>query len=800
MSAPRPLEPGDLRAACAPDDVPVDGTAEAAPRLTIGQDRALEALALATEIQARGYNVFATGVSGTGKRATLGAWLRERAAGEPSPPDTVYVFNFADPRRPRAFSLPTGSAPAFAADVDALVDGARGRIREAFESESYRTRHRELHDRLDRRRTELLRELEQRAETAGVGLQLTPAGVMTVPIAAGRPLKPDEIEQMPDELRERYEHAVEELKAPVQEAFARIHALEREAAREHQELNREVALFAASALVDETRGRWEDVPGIPEWLDAVREDVIGNLDLFRASEEAAEGTPPALEAFTPQRTLLTRYAVNVLVTREPGAGAPVVFATDPSFLDLFGRAEYETAFGATVTDHRHLQAGAVHRAAGGYLVLDAAELLTKPFVWPRLKDVLRTGETRIENIAAQYLLFPGVALDPEPVPVEVTVVLLGSTQLYDLLHAYDDDTARLFKLRADFTVDLPRDPGGIGAYAELLAGLRDERGLPDFTRDGVAAMVEHGSRLAGHRDRLTTRVRDLGDVATEAGHVARAAGAPAVGREHVAAALAARRRRSSLLEERLRTETLEGTLRVDLDGARPGQVNGLAVSALAGHAFGHPVRITATAGAGDGKVVDVDREVELSGPVHDKGFLILSGFLVARYASQAPLSLRASLVFEQSYGPIEGDSASVAELVALLSALADVPIRQAIAITGSVDQHGRVQAVGGVNEKVEGFFALAREHGLSGEHGVIVPQANVRHLMLDAEVVDAARDGRFHVWPVATIDEALELACGIPAGATGADGGFPEGTLNARAAARLAAFLAAAKAVSGDGA
>ena len=762
-------------------------TAGVEPAARIDQPRVLEALQLAAELDSDGHHVFATGESGTGRRGLIESWLRARAADEPTPEDMVYVCNFREVRRPQFHLLPSGSATAFAADVDRLVTDARGRITEAFESESYRKRHQALHDELDRRRAKVLQALEKQAREAGVALQITPAGVLTLPIVAGRPVDPIELEGLPAPVRERFDAAVDELKRPVQDAFATIHDLEGEAQERHVELNREVADFSIGVLFDGVRERWGDTPGISGWLDELREDAIANLDLLRAdSAQAPPGLP--FERFSPELELRHRYAVNVLVTHAPGSGAPVVIPTDPSFFELFGRTEYETLFGAARTDHRQLRGGAVHLASGGYLILDAAEVLTRPGVWQRLKDVLRTDEARFENLAEQYMLFPGVALDPEPVPVRMTVVLIGSTELYEVLHALDDDVARLFKLRADFDDEMPRDEAGIHAYVALLATLRRDRGLLDFERGAIASLVEHGSRLAEHRDRLSTRVRALGDLATEASHIARSDGARRVGAAHVHAALLAHRRRSDRVERRLRAATLEGTRRIELSGRVSGQVNGLAVSVAGDHAFGHPVRLSATAGPGDGSIVSIDREVELSGPVHDKGFLILSGYLTNRYGAHEPLSLRASLVAEQSYGPIEGDSASAAELFALLSAIADLPLDQAIAVTGSVDQHGRVQAIGGVNEKVEGFFALCRDAGTTGEQGVLVPRANLPHLMLDDEVVRAVRDRRFRIWPMETVDDGLALLTGLDAA-----------TIHDRVAERMSAFTEQARAMAGGG-
>jgi predicted ATP-dependent protease len=767
VPAPPGAAPEDQRRVCAEADVPEPGSVgPEAEGDAFGQLRAREALDVALRMPADGYNVFATGPPGTGKRTMLSDWLHAAAAGRAAPPDLVHLHNFGEPRRPHAVALPPGCARAFAADVTRLVDDARHGLARAFESDSYRARHRALHEDVDRRRAAALSKLEERARAADVAIQITPAGVLTVPVAGGRPLQPDEVQAMPDEVRARFEAALGELKQPIDETFVTMRDLDRELSERHRALGREVANFAIGHLVQAVQARWAHVERLGPWLDALREDAIDNLELLRAGGERAEPQAPApalvagLQEPAGLGRFLSRYAVNVLVEHDPEGGAPVVIATDPSFYDLFGRVEYENAFGAAITDHRHLRAGLLHQTSGGFLVLHAVDLLTKPLAWPRLKDVLRTGRLKIENVAVQYMLFPGATLDPEPADVRVTVVLVGPTELYAALLALDEDLSRLFKLRADFDDEMPRDAAGLRAYAGLLARLGRERGLLAFDRGATAAIVEHGSRMAGHRDRLSTRVRELGDIATEAAQLAAGEQAPAVAAGHVAAALRARRRRSDLVEERIRAETLEGTVPIATSGSVIGQVNGLAVALVGDRPFGHPVRITATAAPGDGQVVDIDREARLSGPVHAKGVLILSGFLAGRYFLDRPMTLRASIVFEQSYGPVEGDSASTAELLALLSAVGGLPVDQGIAVTGAVDQHGAVHAVGGINEKIEGFFELCEAQGLTGRQGVVMPEANLPHLMLDARIVDAVRDGRFRVWPVRTVDAALALITG----------------------------------------
>jgi len=793
-TSPSEADAADLRRRCDPASLGFETTAEVEPSdAPAGQEPAEQALRLAAELDG-GFNAVVTGAPGTGRRAAVLAWLSERARREPAPPDLVYVPNFTDAMRPRALDVPAGRGDQLAHDVETLVADATQRLQEAFESEGFRTRHRELHEDVDRRRRELLERLEARANELGVGLQLTPAGVVMVPIVARRPLTPEEMANMPPEARARFEAAVEELRDPSEEAFAKLRAIEREAAARHRELRRDVALTAVSDLVDQVRERWQASPAVTAWLDEVREDIVANLDAFLPQPEM----PPQVMAIAGRRPDPSeRYAVNVLVRSDPDGGAPVVSPQDTSFAGLFGRIEYETTWGAVTTDHRHLRGGAVHAARGGYLVLDARDVLGTPLAWMRLKELLRSGTIRIENPGAQYTVFPGVTPQPEPVAANVVVVLIATPDLHALMHAADEDVARLFKVHVAFDDEMPRTPEAERGYAALVSRMAADGATPHFDAGAVAALIEHGSRVAGHQERLTTRRRELVEVVREAGHRARSARRDVVTAADVRDALAARHDRSALAERRLRTAILDETIRIDLDGEVVGQVNGLAVRSAGPIAFGHPVRITATAAPGEGHVVDIEREAELSGPLHAKGVLILTGFLAGRYCADSPLALRASVVFEQSYGPVEGDSASAAELIALLSVLSGAPVRQGVAITGSIDQHGRIQAIGGVDEKVEGFFALCRERGLTGDQGVVVPATNLRHAMLAPEVVEAVEAGRFHVWPVRTIDEALAILTGRVAGERGDDGAWAPGSLNEAVQKRLQAMSSAARRSAG---
>jgi predicted ATP-dependent protease len=759
MSAPAPaavpLAPEALCRTADPTGFGFASTAEVEPLSGIvRQPRVDAALDLVCDVDEPGFNLFVTGPPGAATFASLEAELRRRARSRPTPPDRIYVFDFADPARPSCVAVPAGRGPDFARDVDALVQEARRAIDAAFESQSYRERHRAVHEPFEVSRSELLDELREAGRRKGIALEVTPAGVTSAPMTDGKPAAPSDFQRFTLAQQAEYTETVRGLEPVVADAFGRLQQIEREEMREHRQLDREIALFAIGRLVADVKREWAMVAELGKWLDALREDMIDHLELLRAGGAAADGALPGA------RRRATRHAVHVLVTHEPETGAPVVAARDASAYELFGRIDYDTAIGAAVTDHLHIRPGAVHRAAGGYLLLQVEDVLSRPFVWSRLKELLRCGKARIENVGAEYMLFPSASLDPRPVDADLTVVLVGTPRIHMLLLELDADVRSLFKVRADFDDRTPWDDSALADYAAFASRYAHEHGTRHLDPGGVARLAEHGARLAGHRERLTTRFAELGDVIAEADRWAAHDDAELVTATHVDRALSDQRDRADLAEQRRREATLEDTLRVDVTGTAVGQLNGLAVTDLGDSAFGHPVRVTATAGPGRGRVVDIDREAELSGPIHDKAFMILAGLLRERFGGARPLALQASIVFEQSYGPVEGDSASLAELLALLSALAVQGLRQDVAVTGSIDQHGHVQAVGGINEKIEGFFFLCRARGLTGTQGVVVPAANTPHLMLHADVVDAVRRGRFSIWSVAAVDDAIQVMTG----------------------------------------
>jgi lon-related putative ATP-dependent protease len=803
------LPPTLLYRRCDPAELPfaLCSELEEAPGL-IGQERAVEALNFAVRIRAKGYNVYALGASGTGRHSMVEDLLRHRAEQEPTPPDWCYVNDFDDPQRPRNLRLPAGSAAGFAAAMKRLVDELRAALPAAFERDEYRARREAVEQQFKQKSEAAFGALQRRAEAKNITLLRTPMGLALAPTQGGKVLAPESFNQLPVSERENVTHEIEAIQGELEAIMREVPLWEREHRDAVQVLNRETAGFAIAHFMEELRRQYSEPPEVAQYLDAVEREIKENIDDFLApaAPEAAAPTPapvPAPILRDIEDTRFRRYRVNVIVDNSGQHGAPVIYEDNPTHQSLVGRAGQLARFGALVTDFNLLVAGALHRANGGYLVLDAQKLVTGYYGWPSLKRALDAGQIRIESLEQALSLASTVSLTPEPIPLDIKVVLVGPPTLYYLLSANDEDFGDLFKIAADFEDRVERTPETTLLYARLICAMTRREKLRAFDRDAVARIIEQAARLAGDSDKLSASVRAFLDLLRESDQFAIDGGKEVVGLAEVQAAIDAQFRRGDRIYRHLQEEIGRKTIRIETDGEEVGQVNGLSVISLGGLAFGQPSRITAQVRLGRGEVVDIEREVELGGPLHSKGVLILSGFLGGRFGANRPLSLNASLVFEQSYGGVDGDSASAAELFALLSVLAEAPIKQSFAVTGSVDQRGQIQAIGGVNEKIEGFFDSCRITGFTGHQGVIIPASNVRHLMLRRDVVAAAEEGKFAIFPMDTVDQGLELLTGIPAGQPDAGGEYPEGTLNHRIAARLDAFAAKAaelaRAASGQG-
>ncbi len=788
MAAVRELGPEALCRRCDPEQFPFETTDDIEDlHEIIGQPRAVEAVQFGIGMEREGYNIFALGPAGTGKYTLVRQALEQRAATEPVPFDWCYVNNFAQPYRPRVLRLPPGTGVKLRRDMEQLVEEVRTALSSAFESEEYRTRRQVIEEEFKERQEQAFNELRQRAQERGLALLRTPVGLVFAPLRDGEVLPPEEFQKLPEEERKRLEAEVEVMQEELQKIIHQMPRWEREMREKVRELDREITNFAVGHLIDELRKKYEELPDVVEYLNAVQQDVIENVRDFLRPEEPRQGAPigPVPHLMTGPPTL-RRYQVNVLVDHSESKGAPVIYEDNPTYQNLVGRVEHMAQMGALVTDFTLIKPGALHRANGGYLILDARKVLLQPYAWEALKRVLQSRQIRIESLGEMLSLVSTVSLEPEPIPLDVKVALLGDRLLYYLLSSLDPDFGELFKVAADFNEEFDRSDENQMLYARLIATLARKEGLRPFDRGAVARVIEHSSRLAGDAEKLSTRMRNICDLLREADYWAGRSGNGAVTAQDVQRAIDAQIYRSDRVREKLQEEILRGTILIDTEGERVGQVNGLSVIQLGNFAFGRPSRITARVRMGRGEVIDIEREVELGGPIHSKGVLILSGFLGARYAAERPLSLSASLVFEQSYSGVEGDSASLAELYALLSAIAEVPIKQSLAVTGSVNQHGQIQAIGGVNEKIEGFFDVCKRRGLTGEQGVLIPVSNVKHLMLRSDVVEAVAAGQFHIYPIETVDQGIELLTGIPAGERDEEGNYPEGTINYLVEKRLA--------------
>ena len=771
----------------------------------IGQPRAVEAMHFGINIEQKGYNIFALGPAGSGKRTHMRRLFEEKAVQEPAPADWCYVNNFKQSHKPRSLQLPAGKGAGFKQDMETLVEELRTAISSAFESDEYVARRQEIEQEFGEHQETAFEEIRKQALDRNLTLLRTPAGLIFAPVRDGEVLSPDEMQNLSAEQRQELENKATELQEELQKRLRQLPRWQREMRDRLKQLNREFANIAISGLIDELREKYTDLNDVLGYLNEVQQDIIENARSFLSQDDSQSSTSsdekvPFLAAESPQGSLfLRRYQVNVLVEHNPSAGAPVVYEDNPTFQNLMGRVEHLAQMGALLTDFNLIKPGALHRANGGYLLLEAREVLLQPFAWEGLKRVLRSGQLRLESPDQMYSLISTVSLEPEPIPINVKVALLGEPMLYYLLAAYDPDFSELFKVAADFTERMERNSENQSMYARLIAGLVRQNELRPFDRSAVARVIEHSARIVEDADKLSTEMRLVANLLREADYWASQNGHHAVTAADVQRAIDAQIYRSDRLRERIQEEIRRGTILVDTDKAKIGQINGLSVIQLGNFAFGRPSRITARIRMGEGEVIDIEREVELGGAIHSKGVFILSGFLGARYAAEQPLSLSASLVFEQSYGGVDGDSASSAELYAMLSAMAEVPIRQSLAVTGSVNQLGQVQAIGGVNEKIEGFFDVCQARGLTGEQGVLIPAANVNHLMLRQDVVAAVEQEKFHIYSVETIDQGIELLTGLPAGELDETGHYPAGSINARVQARLTELAEKRQAFSKNG-
>ncbi|SDW76204.1 Lon protease family protein [Marinobacter mobilis] len=784
MPLPVPLTEAQVYHRC-PPEVLSFATTESLDDLELpcGQERVLRALEFGAGMSAAGFNLFVLGPSGVGKHDLVNRFLTRHAAQQTVPSDWCYVLNFQQAEKPRVLAFPAGQGRSFRQDMADLASELRTSVPATFESEEYQARLQELQEEVSQHQQEGLSAIQQEANDNNIAMITTPTGFTFAPMRRnGEVIDPDDYQKLSDDERTLIESKVEDLEKKLQQSIQQIPKLRKEVRERVRSLNEEMVQLTLGAPMGELRERWSHLPEVIRYLDAVQEDVVEHAELFRDNEHG------------PPKALLARYDINLLVDNADTRGAPVVYEDLPSHQHLTGQIEHHARQGTLYTDFTLIRGGSIHRANGGYLIIDARRILTQPLAWESLKRVLLSSELRIESLERLYGLMSTVSLQPEPIPVSVKVVLLGDRMLYYLLSHYDPDFLELFKVEADFADDLERREDGYLLYARMVATIARSLGTRPVQRDAVARLIEHGSRMADDQRKVSAHDRVIRDLLSEADHWAGTEGAHTMDASHVQRAIDEREYRASRVRELSREQITRGIVMIATKGHAIALVNGLSVLQLGASRFGQPTRISATARPGKGQVVDIEREAKLGGPIHSKAVMILSRFLASRYAGEGELSLSASVAFEQSYGGVEGDSASVAETCVLLSAIARIPLRQSYAVTGSMNQHGDVQAVGGVNEKIEGFFDVCREAGVVDGQGVLLPASNVEHLMLRADVREAVADGRFRIYPISHIDQAIALLTDLPAGAPDADGVFPEGSVNAAVAERLSRFVAISKA------
>ncbi len=780
------LKSKELRPACNLEGVEFETTADVQPlEEMIGQDRAVKATEFGLRIKRSGYNIFMTGLTGTGKSSYAQSIVKILSAEEPVPDDWVYVYNFENPGEPVALNLPAGTGAVFRHHMEELLEDLKQNIPKAFDGDDYERQKSVPVKEFQEKRQELLEELNRAAQEKGFALKRTSSGFVTIPLQDGEQIGEEEYSKLDQEIKDELEKKSTEVQLKAMEIMRRVQKLEKDLKEKLKELDQEVGLASIGHLFSDLMDAYDQNPDVKKYLQSFQEDVLSNLSDFRSDEEDQQNPFSWLQQQGHDHSD-RRYTVNLLVDNRETEGAPMVYETNPSYYNLLGRVEYENRFGTVTTDFTMIKPGALHRANGGYLILQARDVLTSIQSWEVLKRVLRTKEIRIENISEHFGLVAMSSLRPQSIPLNIKVIMIGNPFIYHLLYHYDEDFRKLFKIKSDFDVDMERKDGILDKMASFISYHCNNQDLRHFDREAVAEICEYSTRLAENQDKLSTRFNEIVDILFEADAWAELEGNGLVKRDHVEKALEEVVYRSDKYEQKIIEAIRKEEILLDLEGKKSGQVNALSVIDQGDYRFGRPSRITASTYLGRKGIINIERESDLSGSIHNKGVLILSGYLGSRFGSLVPLNLTASLCFEQSYAGVEGDSASVAELFALLSSLADVPLRQDLAVTGSVNQKGEIQPVGGVSSKIEGFFMACKARGLNGKQGVIIPARNRRSLMLKKEVVRAVEEGKFNVYAIHTVDEGLELLTGMKAGdlLEGRES-FTEGSFNSKVLEKL---------------
>jgi predicted ATP-dependent protease len=777
-----------LRWTCDPSLFHFATTAEIPPlKGIVEQERPARAIRFGLDITSPGYNIYVSGLTGTGKTTVIKTFLEDIAAKMPCPDDWFYVYNFRDPNCPTILHLPAGRAKTLKTEMEDLVRYLKTEIPKAFESKAYEESVNSLLRENQGMQELLLSQLSEKARSEGFEVEITKVGVSLIPIVEGKPISSEQYEALDAEAKKQIEVHRSRLDQDIQSFLRLVRDANKESREKLNDMHRKVGLFVVGIRIDAIKEQHAEFPAVVGYLQDVQEYILSNLEDFTEDPSKQESNPSLIRLESPVDSF-AKYTINIVVDNTDLKGAPVVIETNPTYYNLFGRVERRARFGTLSADFTLICAGSYAKANGGFLVLNAHDVLLNAGAWETLKRTVKNKEVRIEDLAEQFGIVPVAGMHPSPMPTNVKVIMIGHQLIYHELYGLDEDFRKIFKVKADFDSEMARDTQGFDNYTSFISSRCHDEGLLHFEPSGVAGVIEYGAWLVDNQQKLSARLSDIADIVREASYWARTAGKNAVAGEHVQRALDEKCYRSSLIEERIRELITDGTLLVDITGSVVGQVNGLAVIDLGDIRFGRPSRITAKTYMGKEGVVDLERASKMSGKIYEKGVLIISGYLGAKYAQERPLSLAASLCFEQSYEGIDGDSASSTELYALLSSMSGIPIKQGIAVTGSVNQNGQIQPIGGVNQKIEGFFDLCRAKGLTGDQGVMIPVQNVKNLMLKKDVVDAAAAGQFHIYAVSTIDEGIEILTGVPAGDRESGKSCPQGTVHFLVEQRLKEF------------
>lgn len=787
-----PLSPDSLRRLCDPSIFRFQDTSSLTPSIgLINQERAIRAIKFAMSIHKDGFNIYMAGRPGLGKTRYALEIAQKYANSMPVPDDWCYVYNFEDPMHPRTINLPAGKGKEFKKDMEIFVKNIQQELKKAFEGEEYETERSKVLEEFRVRKEKYVTELSIAAQERGFKVKITTSGIYFIPIINGSPINEEDYNLLDEEIKIELTNSSEELQKETQDIIRKIRQIEMQAEAAIREWEKQIARYTVDIYTDDLKNKYKDFPKVISYLDSVRKDILENISHIAG-----------IETEDPQQNMIyqimlrksgeenhyDKYRVNLLVDNSRLKGAPVVIDYNPTYYNLMGRCDYENEHGTVITDYTMIKPGLFHQANGGFLILHINDVLSNPQSLDAIKRTLKTRQIVIENIKEQMGLIAVSSLKPEPIPVNVKVILIGSSEAYHFLYNYDRDFRKYFRIKAEFDSSMEYNEENILKIAQYIAAYCRKEGLRHFDRTGVAEVINYCSWLVQDQYRLTVRFSEIEDILVESEAWAKIEGCPLVSGKHVQKAVREKRKRSSKYDEELLRSIQDGSILIDTDGYAVGQINGLAVVDMGDYIFGKPRRITATTYMGKKGILDIEREVETGGVTHSKGVLILSGYIGQKYAQNMPLSLSASICFEQLYSGIEGDSASSTELFAILSSLSDLPIYQGIAVTGSVNQHGFIQPIGGATYKIEGFFEICKIKGLNGKQGVIIPYQNIRNLVLSDEIVEAVRKGYFHIYPIRTVDEGMEILTGVPAGERLPDGSYPPGTVNGRVYNKLKYF------------